>query len=174
MKKRIISLLVVVALVLSSNMMSFAGVVQSSNFKDDDIVEKSNRYYYKTVYSKISGEKPYKIEITEEDAESHQAFEVAMDFFLITAFSTLGAGPVFIEVSNEQLVALLSGVSSYIAFNLYESPFNSAGDYYVSRKIAKYVQVDRLTGEQRVIKRGYKIRLSHEFETIMVKVFWVK
>ncbi len=161
MKKRIVSLLVVVALVLSSNMMSFAGVVQTSNFKDGDIEVKSNRYYYKTV---TELEDSYEKEVSEEEAATTQKYD--------SAIRELVGAAITAPVGAENPVSSIVGYFVGKLLKRYHSNYDCAGKYNITKYSVKRIQVDRLKHTQRVVKRGVKYEIEFDEEIIYYKTFW--
>lgn len=166
MKKRIISLLVVVALVLSSNIMSYAEISQL-NIKDLTFnQERSNRYYYKTVYVPMD-EPDLEFSITEEEASTIQMYDELIKAAIQQCFEFFG-----------EEMGVLYACADFMIGKYYHSPFDAAGDYTLTRLSARRIRVDRLTGKQRIVRRGYKIKTFLEgldgSSSSHSRVFWIK
>lgn len=125
----------------------------------EDIVLRHNRYYYTYEYNKL---KPYDIYISEDESENEEKFRRVLFDSLVAYF-----GSAFFPISVTG-----PALTNYIFDSFYRSPYAAAGDYKIIPYEVKRIQNDRLTGEERVVDRGYKFVIEHNGESVE-KTFWI-
>lgn len=158
MKKKYI-LPITLIIFVSTIIFPFAQSYKTVEYKDTEgMVLRHNRYYYTYEYNKLI---PYDIYISEDESKNEEKFRRVL-------FDSLGDyfGSVFLPIS-----VIGPALTNYIFDSFYRSPYAAAGDYKIIPYDVKRIQNDRLTGEKRIVERGYKFVVEHNGQSIE-KTFW--
>lgn len=154
---RTIFVSIITIVMIVTNVFAGNSLLETFENADNELVLRHNRYYYKTEFKYADTNK---IVVSESEAQYEEDLR---NIFAEGIGEIVGTYMGFGQDTHDF-------ISNSINL-FYKSPYSAAGTYYVYTYEAKRLRVDRLTGESRVVDRGYKFIIGHG-EKEIERIYW--